>query len=614
MQTNQYPTKATAPAVQQNPSRLREWVWELILTLAVVALLAVIANPLAKASYPLGLNERYAATQPNPESASSKTHGLQSGRGQALTDMFDFAPAESDKRLRAQWLNRHAGMTLTLLALFGWAALTLGRLISDTGTKLPSIGALWCLTGHALAAFSARTNLVDLGISVWLLSAAVLALIAAWNAGVLLRKSPSLVVFLHATSSRWIYPGFVLFSGLGWLWLLDLAARGHLDKQFIGIYQLDALFIAYGVLTVVAAHEGPLLAAVTRMASRLGRIGMRYAQLPDAPLLGLLLVWVALLAIVGQQVHHLSATGKPVYNYQANAALLSELMRIPAWFILGWICYRWLESGQRALQGVAVAALMVVILMLGMRLNHDNGPILTLTIAAIRIFAGIVYVIMVRNGMRSASWPTACALVTGGTAMAVWLAFLGASQERLDAMALKYSGPLDFLSVLHWMFDSTPAFGFGLTKAPWCGYQVASGVIDQCRRYGGVPDQVQSDYSAAAIFFLWGMLVTVLLIGALMLWLWELLRKGPTAHREVMNLSLLRHWLVTGFAITSGVQVVVSVLGTTGQIPLSGVGIPLLSLGGVGLCSAALFTGLSVNQIYFRNPDKQRVRGTSLKV
>jgi cell division protein FtsW (lipid II flippase) len=84
------------------------------------------------------------------------------------------------------------------------------------------------------------------------------------------------------------------------------------------------------------------------------------------------------------------------------------------------------------------------------------------------------------------------------------------------------------------------------------------------------------------------------------LWLWDLLRKGPATLTAAFDPSLLRQWIVMGFAVTSGVQIAISVAGTLGRIPLTGLAIPMLSLGGAGLISTAMFAGLSVNCAHFR--------------
>jgi cell division protein FtsW (lipid II flippase) len=188
---------------------------------------------------------------------------------------------------------------------------------------------------------------------------------------------------------------------------------------------------------------------------------------------------------------------------------------------------------------------------------------------------------------------------TLGSAIAIWLAFLNAPENRIRAMQMTYQGPLDFLSVMHWSLSATPSFGFGIGNTPWCGYEHVAGLLGQCTR-AGVPDQIQSDYVTFALFSIWGWLAALIMLAALLLWLCELMRQGPARSAEALNFDLLRQWMVTGFAVTSIVQIVISAAGTLGRIPLTGLAIPMLSLGGTCLMSTAIFTGLSVNRTYLK--------------
>jgi cell division protein FtsW (lipid II flippase) len=602
---------------------LRLWVWELLLTCFSVALLVLVAKPLAEGERSLGLAQRYAESStaalpiPSIELSSPAVAGSQN-HSPSWTQTFSFAPSENDKPQRAQWLNRHAGAVLALLAACGWITLSVGRSISGMRVKQPLIAAFWCVAGHLLGTFSGRWPLPGLpwlppelkggveqwfaATSVWMLAAGVLFLVAMWNGWRSSAMPTPHFQFNHAAASPWVYPGFVLFSGLGWLWLLDWAARGHLNKQFVGIYQVDSLWLAFMVFTQVAAHQGQLLAAISRFASWLDRLSAARVSMPNVLLLSGLLAWTALLVAIA----HIGAgdTGQ-LKIYQRHAAVLAELMRMPVWLALGWVLYRWVETGQRATQGMFVVAALLAVLVSGLSFDHDGGPILAQTIAVVWISSGLVQALLARRFSWMLSWPVAIATAALGTAGAIRLAFANAPSIRVDAMALDYQGPLDFLSVMHWLLDAAPAFGFGIGKTPWCGYAQVVGLVEPCRR-AGVPDQIQSDYVASAMLALWGWLPTLLLLAALLLWLWDLLRKGPATHAEALNLGLLRQWIVMGFAVTSGVQIAISVAGTLGTMPLAGLAIPMLSLGGAGLISTAVFAGLSVNRIYLQNGETRR--------
>lgn len=586
------------------------WVWELLLASLSLALLIAVAKPLAEAERPLGLDKRYALSDVGALAQASTTMpapivAVGPGHAQLPPSAFDFTPTARSKPERAQWLNRHAGTVLAVLALFGLIALNIGRRITNANVKLPLIAALWCLAAHLLGTYGARwpdawhMNSEQSWLHanhVWMIAACTLLLTALWNGRRTSNVASVPVQVRHGAASPWVYPGFVLFSGLGWLWLLDWAARGHLDKQFVGVYQADSLWLAYGIFTLVAAHQGQLLAAMSRIASRLDRIKGARASAPNVMLLVVLLLWVGLVVAAG---HVDAGDAGQLKGYQRHAALLSELMRVPVWLALGWILYRWVEMRQRSARAMLALAALLAVLVAGLHFDHDGGPILAQTIAVVWISSGLLQALLARRFSAILSWLVATAVAILGTAASIWLAFLNAPSARVDAMALDYKGPLNFLSVTHWLLDATPAFGFGLGKTPWCGYEHVVGLSAQCRR-AGVPDQIQSDYVVSAMLALWGWLPTVVLLAALLLWLWDLLRKGPAQLTAAFDPSLLRQWIVMGFAVTSGVQIAISVAGTLGRIPLTGLAIPMLSLGGAGLISTAMFAGLSVNRAYFR--------------
>ena len=582
------------PAIGLNARRQRQfkiWVGELALSCCALALLIMIATPLAQDDRPLGLDQRYATSH----------------AATAMALPVDLAL--NSKLLRAQQLNRHAGALFAVLAVCGLIALHLGRSALGIHVTQALIAALWCVAAHLLGIFSGRWPALWQAdalskMHIWLWAASGFFLIALM-APTVNNKAVKTWRFKHTAASIWVYPGFVLFCGLGWFWLLDWAARGHLDKQFIGIYQLDSLWLAFAILSLVAAHQGQLLAAMSRFASWLDQVNSGPVSMPNGLLLMGLLVWILLVAAAGQ-IHIAHVT--QVKTYQRHAALLAELMRVPVWLALGWILYRWVETGQRASQGMVAAAALLATLMLGLYMDHDGGAMLAQTIAVIWIFCGLMQHLVAQRCGAGAGWLIAISTAALGTAGAIWLAFLQAPHQRIDALALDYQGPLDFLSVIHWMLDAVPMFGFGIGNTPWCGYAQASGLATQCMR-AGVPDQIQSDYVTFALVASWGWIATLALLAALLLWLWELMRNASANQTRALNLNLLRQWLVTGFAVTSGVQIAISTAGTLGKMPLTGLAIPMLSFGGACLLSTALFAGLSVNRIDFKEEKPVRRPG-----
>jgi cell division protein FtsW (lipid II flippase) len=334
--------------------------------------------------------------------------------------------------------------------------------------------------------------------------------------------------------------------------------------------------------------------------------------MPEVLMLALLLVWLGIVVglghlnvntLAGIQPEHAENVPSQLKNYQRHAALLAQFMQVPVWLASGWVVYRWIENGQRARQGIVTLGLLLGALLLGLKSNHDGGAMLAQAIAAIWIGCGLVQ----RTLVQRLGWPLSIAgsslAALLASAGALGLGFIHAPMNRVRAMTLDYQGPLDFLSMIHWLLDATPLSGFGIGNTPWCGYAHVTGLLTQCRR-AGVPDQMQSDYVSFALLALWGWPVTLLILAGLLFWLWELMRTGPAIESGALDFALMRQWLVTGFTVTSSVHIMISTAGTLGMMPLTGVALPMLSLGAAGLVSTAIFAGLSVNRVEFNAPIK----------
>lgn len=569
-------------------AKVRPSVWEFLLTVLVCAAIVLAARPLGE--QPNGLGHRFDTTVLSGVT-EPETLALRLIRRDTVATTW-LAPSASHQRRRAQWINVHAGAVLSMLIGCAWLGLTIGRGLRDSAVKLPLIAALWCGAAWVLAPFGAL-----LAPSAWPVVGAALAVLALvlalWRA----TRAGSSAGFGHSAASAWNFPGFAAFSALGAIWLLDLSSRGHLHKQFLGSHHIDMLWAAYAVLTLVAGHLGQLLAGFSRAAAWLDGIAKLGRQcVPSAAIVLALLLWIAVLAGLGQ-LGTVTAAGEPTKWHRAYAAMLAEGMRVPVWLALGWFMYRWVELDERAAQALVAAVALLGLLVAGLWLNEDKGPVLAQATAVAWILGGLILGALRRKGYRALAWTIAGVFTAGATAVAVILDFLMAPAVRLQAMHRDHQGPVDFLSVIYWLIDATPTFGFGLGKTSWCGYQAVADLITRCERSGGVPDQIQSDYVAAAWVAIWGPVPAALLLMALALWLLGLLRPGAAA-QGALKLAVLRQWTVAGFVVTSLLQMVISVAGTFALLPMTGLAIPLLSAGGAGLLSAALFTGLSLNDAW----------------
>jgi Cell cycle protein len=299
-------------------------------------------------------------------------------------------------------------------------------------------------------------------------------------------------------------------------------------------------------------------------------------------------------------VGHLKTTND-VYLYKRHAALLAELMRVPAWCVLGWYCYRWVESGQRTVAGLASIALTLALLVACFMANKDGGPVLAQALCVALVLAGMLrswlVVTRTRGSLRiSQKWMDAgvgliaIALVAGILAGGYWMA--PADRKAVSVLA----GKSDYLAIVYWLLDITPLSGMGLGNVPWCGYEaIETRVV--CSRAQGVSPQIQSDYVGLMLLAIWGWPAALAIIAGLIAWLCVLPRRRTLQQGTALNLDLLRQWMLIGFAMTYTIQILLSLTGTLGFLPMTGLTIPLLSWGGTGLLTASIFVGLAVHGI-----------------
>lgn len=565
---------------QRAQSAWRSVLSEAALMLLCCALLWQVAEPLTVLNPTLGLGSRY---QDNV--LPSLVMDVPFWQQHLATGVF--APFPDNKAARAVWLHQHAGQVLMLVGIGGWLALWLGRWRQCVSVRLPAIAALWGGVGYVIAAWSGRGLTQSVVAGLWL------ALVLAGLVGTLLalrrsrQQSAGQSQTAKLTAVPWIYPGWVLFGGLGCLWLIDFAARGYLKMQFYGISSVDAWFFASATLSVVAAAAPTTLAILCRWLNRIDS-GRWNASLP---LLGSMLFWLAaVLGLAWGVMPLVQVNWKPMQH----AATTAEALRVPVWIMLAWISYRWVESRLRPLSGLLATSLLLTMLVLALWASKDKGPILVQAVTVVVMLGGMMTTMFSGNRWQAAGLITGVIGVALGLLALGWLLFSYAPPERMAALAHPYQGKLEFLSEIRWFMHAVPAQGFGLTQVPWCGYAGSLGV-PSC---AGVPQQIQSDYVFAALVGIFGPQQAMLLIALLLLWLGSLvLSQGRRTPGAVFDMSSFVTWLIASGATAYAVQTVISCLGTLGAIPLTGVSIPLFAYGGASLMTLSLLTGLAVNRL-----------------
>ena len=548
------------------PARFAELCW-LVASLSLVWLLCI---PTRTSDVAAGMDQRYtiaAQNLPNRAQASKNT-----------------LLATTHQQERALWLHSNLALYVTVLALVGWVALLLGRIAIPWSTQFLLIVPLWCCVAAwsgapvwtAISWGTVAAGAVGIGLTG--------ALFQRWWTGRSARPVGQTVV------STWRYPGFVLLSGLGLIWLTDLAARGPLKHLFLGVHQADSLLMAYATFTLSAATGPALLTGLARMATWTEDCltGAKHFMTGGAVISFLAVPSMGFVFALRQDF--------------ISPSMFGELVRVPFWVICGWIMYRWVDR-DRPSGRAFLLVLVCQALLLGVYVAGDKGQAMVMMLSmCVPISVLIVPMLLGRHNRALVSNRTMRALI----ATVMWIPFLtlvlwgvwtfgprlgSHIAERLEAIHTPFVAGNDFLAQLFWLSHAAGVGGFGLTHVSWCGNMGSIGSL--CR---GVPEQIQSDYAIQGLAAVWGMPAAVALVLVLCFWLLGMFRLSTGAESQMRSMQALRSWILAFFAVMMVTQAFVTTFGALGIMPMTGVPLPLFAYGGVGLLLIAFFAGLSMNK------------------
>jgi len=502
-----------------------------------------------------------------------------------------------------------------------WAAWMVAGLvlIKSSRTRMrPAIGVSLALLTWAAAAWAGRVpwplahnRMLDLGRvdAGWDAMPAPFVLALAAAALALLAMSPWLgkraLPVRQTLASRVGYPGLIVATGIGWLLLLDLSANGHPGDRYLALYHHGHLWLAMLVLCVLAFVRAPLgraiawlLAVIDELAGRIGRLA--------GPVLAPALLVMLVLAIVGTTAALLSGIRQ----------LTSEIGRV--WLIVGVAWFFFLRGGPAAERvarsGRAILSLVryawplafVALVLVGMMLaTRDLGPLLIASYAAGAFLAASLAMWWhVRSG--AIRVPAAIAVF----AFAAWIVAItqalfhfGALDEvaarRLESLAAPLAAANDQLALVSWFRQAAPPEGFGLGAIPWCGF----GSATSC---GGVPAQIQSDYTFTALVGAFGWAGAWMLTIGSALWLHRLIRyhghvtRGEPrllrrGERVVADQQAFLSWIGVAWVVLTLCQLAVTVAGNVAVLPLTGVTFPFVSFGMTSLVVNSAFLALCIN-------------------
>jgi hypothetical protein len=262
--------------------RIRRLGWfrpsELLLLALAVAFLFWVAADLQPGA--TGLNGRYAvAPERIIDDSDLNLRGMLSrelrahciGREDAQGTLMRASPSCRDelsklqeRQTRALRLNRELGQVLALWAAALWLSLALSRMRPALPLRALALSGLWWLTARQTGIAPSHT------LQAVLILPLALALIDTVLRIAMRRPMPALP---HATAARpWHAAAWVMFTGLGLIWLTDYAARGYPANAFLGLYQAQSMFLAYVVLASMAMFAVPILTTAMAAFSMLDRL------------------------------------------------------------------------------------------------------------------------------------------------------------------------------------------------------------------------------------------------------------------------------------------------------------------------------------------------------
>lgn len=592
----------STPTSQHRFSRGTKCSWvalfELCMTVLAALALYSIAEPLLSTQVAAGLNARYGANLTQGEVLQFINY---------LT-VDQWRPVSNDMRSMA--LLQYSSYWLCAFTALGWLGLTLSR------TNTPWVGglivAIWCCIAWITRPFGTPGE-------VWLvcmMAGCLISLACAltrWPK-VALAKTGAYTTYWSA----WVWPGWILLTGIGWLWIADFAARGPISEfagnlkpgaRYFGLRQADGLWLANGILLSSSLYRDRIVIFVARACTSLQAVWIR----PRGPII-LAIGGVALafgFGLMGHNANHplnvwfvsLSGAGKPHIS--------GEILRLAGCVSIAWFIYRngeWNAPARRVWHSLKGLSLALLLCGLGFVVSSDMGPLLilfmvTLLLIAVPLLHSRHQPSLTRSVLTAIF---ACVLTVGGmelwkTAISEWApAISNTAAEREFARQMPFSASSPNLAQVRWLLDSAPfQEGFGLARVPYCGASAAVGLAP-CSLASGAPIQLPSDFAFAGIAATWGMLGGGILVLISIAWLCIL----PIAALAAIDKedgapawSLLHVWLIALACLAAQAQTIISVGGTLTWSPLSGVALPLLGYGATSLCVCALWIGIAANPL-----------------
>ena len=508
------------------------------------------------------------------------------------------------KSVAMQRLTQRAPWLLLAWSLLTWALVSLARRTRRPLRFLPLALLAWSAMGAASGLAQP-----DAGAPVpWWVWAAMAAIGVAIGVAARSPRLEQFALFAPCSAQRSVLffglPLAVLFIGVGWWLVFDLALNGHVANRYIAQRHGLAVFAEMMMLSILPALSQGIATLWVRWASLVTNALRPSSGSGTRSWLRPVLLWLLYAAVV--LGFALLTTGWRQLTGELLPLLL--LLGVSWFFLLRGALWTRPQGGGAGWLATSMLPLLVhlAVVLAALILTDDLGPMLVVLFAS-AIYAGA----FAAQGLlgRGARWPLAAGsgllatVLLAGTLLGGLLVFsklpgTGAERvaARIDSVVNPFSAENDQLAHVLWLGQHTPPKGYGLGAVPWCGTLPPAGCP-------GIPAQAQSDYSFAVLHAVTGNAASFGLLAAYLLWLGTLAVRQAAQTGGRLNpgtagasQSAWLAWLCVCWAVLTMVQTMVTVAGNLGALPLTGVTWPFISFGLWSLLRNTLVLGLVLNR------------------
>lgn len=376
-------------------------------------------------------------------------------------------------------------------------------------------------------------------------------------------------------AKRLLYPGFVLFTGLGLCLLGDISLNYLPKLRYIYLDSWSAVIMAHLLLCLVAV-----------VASRPTFLRISENILNNKPLASFFFV----IMLVGGMI-----TCKFLNSYIASEVIKLLLLVYMAWFAArhgGYIAGRAAEAGSLSqlfdrgwfIKNFNALLMVLATVTISVVLKHDFGPLLLMLL----LIGLMVWVVLGRLPFAILS----LSAITGSAVIYIlrdslkqlsWTAHIF---DRFSEMAAPFSTGTGETALLILLRHAAGPFGFDLGGIPYWGHAMIS--INS----PVTPAQLQSDYTVSHIVAQFGYLGGGLLMLLFFAWVFSMFATLDPNREGISRSERFLTWFALLGLLLLMLQFLLTCSGNFSVFALTGVTMPLVSFGKTALLASSLIFGV----------------------